>query len=81
MFAHELAHDRNHDTLTVAMTATVAGDVGLLANFAKFSAVFGDGRRNGNRDSGVGLLLVALFAPLAAGVVQMAISRQPKDSS
>jgi len=68
--AHELAHIRNRDTLIMTITATIAGAVSLLANFGLF---FG-----GNRNSPLGLvgvILVAILAPLAAMVVQMAISR------
>lgn len=68
VMAHELAHIKNRDTLTMTITATVAGAIGMLANFAFF---FG-GRGRGN---GLATLVVALLAPLAAGIVQMAISR------
>jgi heat shock protein HtpX len=70
VMAHELAHVRNRDTLTMTVTATVAGAVSMLANFALF---FG-GSRN-NPLGFVGVLLVAILAPLAAMLVQMAISR------
>lgn len=69
VMAHELAHIRNHDTLIMTITATMAGAIGMLGNFAFF---FG-GR---NREGGVlGTLLVMIFAPMAAAIVQMAISR------
>ncbi|MBB4265549.1 zinc metalloprotease HtpX [Roseospira visakhapatnamensis] len=70
VMAHELAHVKNRDTLTMTVTATIAGAIGMLANFAFF---FG-----GNRDNPlgvVGALLVAILAPIAAMIVQMAISR------
>lgn len=70
VMAHELAHVRNRDTLIMTVTATVAGALGMLANFALF---FG-----GNRNSpigGIGAILIAILAPMAAMVVQMAISR------
>lgn len=70
VMAHELAHIQNRDTLTMTITATLAGAISMLANFAMF---FG-----GNRDRGVGIIgsLVLMFlAPMAAGIVQMAISR------
>jgi heat shock protein HtpX len=70
VMAHELAHVKNRDTLTMTVTATLAGAIGMLANFAFF---FG-----GNRNNPLGLigtLLVAILAPLAAMLVQMAISR------
>jgi len=68
--AHELAHIRNHDTLIMTITATFAGAISMLANFALF---FG-----GRRDSPLGLIGVIammVLAPLAALLVQMAISR------
>lgn len=69
VMAHELAHIRNHDTLIMTITATMAGAIGMLGNFAFF---FG-GR---NREGGVlSALLVMIFAPMAAAIVQMAISR------
>ena len=70
VMAHELAHVRNRDTLTMTITATIAGAVSMLANLALF---FG-----GRRDSPlgfVGALLVMFLAPMAAALVQMAISR------
>jgi len=69
VMAHELAHVHNRDTLTMTVTATLAGAIGFLANFALF---FG-----GNRDRGgiIGAILLAILAPLAASLVQMAISR------
>ncbi len=70
VIAHELAHIRNHDTAIMTLTATFAGAISMLANFALF---FG-----GGRDRPVSLpALVALMivAPLAASIVQMAISR------
>ncbi|MBC7163443.1 MAG: zinc metalloprotease HtpX [Roseovarius sp.] len=70
VMAHELAHIRNHDTTIMTITATFAGAISMLANFALF---FG-----GNRNNGMGLigtLALMILAPLAAGLVQMAISR------
>lgn len=69
VMAHELAHVKNRDTLTMTVTATIAGAIGLLANFAFF---FGGGRERGGALAG---LLIMFLAPLAASVVQMAISR------
>ena len=68
--AHELSHVKNRDTLTMTVTATIAGAISMLANFALF---FG-GRRD-NPLGFVGVLLVVLLAPLAAMLVQMGISR------
>jgi heat shock protein HtpX len=68
--AHELAHVKNRDTLTMTITATIAGAISMLANFGLF---FG-GSRN-NPLGIVGAILVMILAPLAAALVQMAISR------
>ena len=68
VMAHELAHIKNRDTLTMTVTATIAGAIGLLANFALF---FG-GRERGGLIAG---LAIAFLAPIAASIVQMAISR------
>lgn len=70
VMAHELAHVKNRDTLTMTITATVAGAISMLANFALF---FG-GNRN-NPLGIVGTILIMILAPLAAMLVQMAISR------
>ena len=67
--AHELAHVKNRDTLTMTITATIAGAIGMLANFALF---FGRGR---NQLGLIGTLAIAILAPLAASLVQFAISR------
>ncbi len=73
VMAHELAHVRNRDTLIMTITATLAGAIGMLAQFAFF---FGGSRDSRNNPLGiVGVLLVAIVAPLAAMLVQMAISR------
>jgi heat shock protein HtpX len=71
VMAHELAHVRNRDTLTMTVTATIAGALGMLANFALF---FGGSSRN-NPLGIVGVIALAILAPLAAMMVQMAISR------
>jgi heat shock protein HtpX len=72
VLAHELGHIKHHDTLTMTITATIAGALSMLANFAFFLG--GYDRRN-NPLGIVGMLLVILLAPLAAVLVQMAISR------
>jgi heat shock protein HtpX len=74
VLAHELSHVRNRDTLIMTITATIAGAIGMLANFAFF---FG-GRNSDNRNNPLGPiagLLVMLLAPIAATLVQLAISR------
>ncbi len=70
VLAHELGHVKHRDTLTMTITATIAGAVSMLANYALF---FGGGRRNGLGFAG--LLLVSILAPITAMLVQMAISR------
>ena len=74
VMAHELGHVRNRDTLTMTITATLAGAVSMLANFAFFFGGLG-GNRNNNPLGIVGVLVAALVAPFAALLVQMAISR------
>jgi heat shock protein HtpX len=72
VMAHELAHVKHRDTLTMTITATIAGAIGALANFAFF---FG-GRDGEGRATGIiGTIVVAILGPIAAGLVQMAISR------
>lgn len=68
--AHELAHIKNRDTLTMTVTATVAGAIGMLANFGRFIP-----SRGGRAGGGIAALAAMIIAPMAAGVVQMAISR------
>ncbi|ESQ75780.1 zinc metalloprotease HtpX [Asticcacaulis sp. AC402] len=73
VMAHELAHVKNRDTLTMTITATLAGAISSLANFAMF---FGGSRDNGGGGSNVFVvILMSILAPIAAMVVQMAISR------
>jgi heat shock protein HtpX len=73
VMAHELAHVQNRDTLTMTITATLAGAISMLGNFAFF---FGGNRENNNNPLGfVGVLLAMIVAPMAAMLVQMAISR------
>ena len=71
VMAHELAHVKNRDTLTMTITATIAGAIASLANFALF---FGGNDRE--RPGGIiGTIALMVLAPMAAGLVQMAISR------
>ena len=69
VLAHELGHIKNRDTLTMTITATIAGAISMLANFAFF---FGGNRNNGGL---IGSIALAILAPMAAALVQMAISR------
>ncbi|MBI4841438.1 MAG: M48 family metalloprotease, partial [candidate division NC10 bacterium] len=78
VMAHELAHVRNRDILISTIAATLAGAVMVLARIAQFSAFFGGGRSSEEDEGGggiVGLIVMAVLAPLAAMLVQMAISR------
>jgi heat shock protein HtpX len=72
VIAHELGHIKNRDTLTMTITATLAGAIGFLGQFALF---FGGGRDNRNPLGAIGTILAMILAPLAAMLVQMAISR------
>ena len=73
VLAHELAHIKNHDTLTMTITATIAGAISMLAQFGMF---FGGGHRDNNSGLGViGTIAMMILAPIAAMLVQMAISR------
>jgi heat shock protein HtpX len=71
VIAHELAHIRSRDTLIMTITATLAGAISMLAQFGLF---FGGGNRN-NPLGMVGTLLMVFLAPMAAMLVQMAVSR------
>ncbi|MEJ5360052.1 MAG: zinc metalloprotease HtpX [Desulfobacterales bacterium] len=77
VLAHELAHVRNRDILIGSIAATLAGAILMLANLARWSAVFGGGRRDegGGGAGGLGLILTAILAPIGAMLIQMAISR------
>lgn len=81
VLAHELAHIRNHDTLISAVVATMAGAITMIANMAQWAMMFG-GFGRGDEDEGeggmaglAGSLLMIILAPIAATVVQLAISR------
>lgn len=73
VMAHELSHVRNRDTLISSVAATIAGVITFVANMAQWSLIFG-----GNDDDGgniVGVIAMAILAPIAAMIIQMAISR------
>jgi heat shock protein HtpX len=72
VMAHELAHIKHHDTLIMTVTATIAGAISMLANFALF---FGGGNNRNNPLGLIGMILLLFLAPMAAMIVQMAISR------
>jgi heat shock protein HtpX len=72
VIAHELAHVKNHDTLLMTITATIAGAISMLTQFGIF---FGGRRNNNNGPGAIGAIVMMILAPLAAMLVQMAISR------
>jgi heat shock protein HtpX len=72
VLAHELAHVKNRDTLTMTIAATIAGAIGMLANFAYF---FGGASSREQPVGPIGILMVAILAPITATLVQLAVSR------
>jgi len=74
VLAHELAHVKNRDILISSIAATMAGAIMMLARFAIFFPM-GGGRDDDNRGGALGLLLTMILAPIAALMIQMAISR------
>jgi heat shock protein HtpX len=72
VIAHELAHIKHHDTLTMTITATIAGAISMLAQFGLF---FGGNRDNNSGGGIIGTIAMVILAPIAAMLVQMAISR------
>jgi heat shock protein HtpX len=72
VIAHELAHIRNRDTLIMTITATIAGAISMLAQFGMF---FSGNRDNNNGFGVIGTLAMVILAPIAAMLVQMAVSR------
>jgi heat shock protein HtpX len=79
VLAHELGHVRNRDTFVMAVVASVAGAISYLAQMAQWSMWFGGGDSRDNRDSGqlgmIGMILGIVLLPIAAMLVQLAISR------
>jgi heat shock protein HtpX len=80
VMAHELGHVRNRDILISTVAATLAGAIMMLARMAQFAAMFGGGRHSDDEEGGgaggiLGMILLAILAPLAAMLIQMAISR------
>jgi len=78
VIAHEIGHVKNRDILIMSIAATIAGAIMMLADMARWAAIFGgrgsrDGRNGGSNP--LGLLVAAIIAPLAAMLVQLAISR------
>jgi heat shock protein HtpX len=78
VLAHELSHVQNRDTLIMAIAATLAGAITYMAHMAQWAMIFGGGRRDSDEDGGGGLvggLLMIVLAPLAATLIQLAVSR------
>lgn len=73
--AHELAHIKNRDTLISSVAATIAGAISTIANIAQWGLFFGGGDNDDNPLGFIGLLLAIFVAPIAAIIIQMAISR------
>src|SRR5512142_626813 len=76
VMAHELSHVRHRDILISTIAATIAGAITYLAHMAQWAAIFGGGRDRDEEGGGtVGLIVMAIVAPIAAMLIQMAISR------
>ncbi|MEN6437194.1 MAG: zinc metalloprotease HtpX [Syntrophobacter sp.] len=77
VLAHELGHVKNRDILVSSIAATLAGAVMILAHMAQWAAIFGGGRRDDEGGGGgfLGLIVTAILAPIAATLIQLAISR------
>jgi heat shock protein HtpX len=78
VIAHELAHVKHRDILISTVAATMAAAIMFLASMARWGAIFGGMSRDGDRGGSnpIALFAMALLAPLAAGLIQAAISRQ-----
>ena len=78
VIAHELSHIKDRDILIGSIAATIAGAIMMLANMAQWAAIFGGGRSDDEEGGGggtIGLIVMAILAPIAATLIQMAISR------
>lgn len=75
VMAHELAHIKNRDTLTMGVAATIGGAISMFAQYLQFGMLFGGNRDNGGGPGMLATLVAMLVAPFAAMLVQMAISR------
>ena len=76
VLAHELSHVKNRDTLVGTIAATIGGAISFLAQMAQFQLLFGGGRdENGNGGGGFGALIGIILAPIAALIIQLAVSR------
>ncbi|UCF89950.1 MAG: zinc metalloprotease HtpX [Desulfobacterales bacterium] len=78
VISHELAHVKNRDILIGSIAATMAGAIMVLAHMARWGAIFGGGRGDDEEGGGaglIGLIAMSILAPMAAMIIQMAISR------
>ncbi len=76
VIAHELGHIKNRDILISTIAASIAGAIGTIAYMAKWAAIFGGGRSDDEEGgSPVAMIVMAIVAPIAAMIIQMAISR------
>ncbi len=77
VLAHEMSHVKNRDMLVSTIAATMATVISYLAQMAQYAAIFGGGNNDNNRGStnAIGVLVMVIFAPIAALLIQMAISR------
>jgi len=77
VIAHELSHIKNKDMLISSIAATIAGAISMLASMAQWAAIFGGGSSSDDDEKGgiIGLIAMAIIAPIAATVIQMTISR------
>lgn len=76
VIAHEMAHIKNRDILIASIAAMVAGAISAIANFLQFSMFFGGGDDNDSPLGFIGVIATIILAPIAAMIIQMAISRQ-----
>jgi heat shock protein HtpX len=75
VLAHELSHVKNRDTLVGTIAATIGGAISFIAQMAQFQMIFGGGRDDENGGGGLGALVAIILAPIAALIIQLAVSR------
>jgi len=75
VLAHELSHVRHYDILIGTIAATIAGAIAWIANIMQFGAFFGGGREEENTPNPIIMILLSIILPIAAGIIQMAVSR------
>ena len=76
VISHELSHIKHRDTLVMTLAASIAGAISWIASMAQWAAIFGGGRdEDGNSNNPLALIVIAVIAPIAAAIIQMALSR------